>query len=232
MGKTIVEVANKRGHNLISIIDNANDWDKNESFLKSADVVFEFTKPDSAPDNILKCFNFNLPVVCGTTGWLDKFENIKNECINKGKTLFYSSNFSIGVNILMELNRQLAIIMNNFSQYIVNIEETHHIHKLDSPSGTAIVLAKDIIKKIQRLKDYNTGKSGNSQLLDIISYREDEIAGIHNIIYESDVDIIELKHTAKNRKGLAEGAVLAAEWVQNRRGGVYSMYDLLGFGSM
>ena len=230
MGKAINEIAKKRGHHLVDIIDNENDWIYKAASIKIADVAFEFTQPKAAPTNILKCFSANIPVVCGTTGWLNEYDKIKEKCLKENQSLFISSNFSIGVNIVMEINKQLAILMNNFTEYDVKIQETHHIHKLDAPSGTAIMLANDIIKHITRKKAKNYGKSNNQELLNIESFRENEIIGIHNIIYESETDIIELKHTAKNRNGLAIGAVIAAEWLIGKKG-IFQMYDLLGFGN-
>jgi 4-hydroxy-tetrahydrodipicolinate reductase len=230
MGKAIEEVAYRKGHNLLCCIDNKDDWSKNENLIKSANIAFEFTQPDTAVDNIKRCFSYNLPVVCGTTGWFNHLEEIKNLCISTGNTLFFAGNFSIGVNIMMEVNKQLAEIMNKMPQYDVIIEETHHIHKLDAPSGTALLLADDIYNLIDRLNICSTSKNDRPKKIDIMSYREGEIAGIHNVIYESEFDKIELKHTSKNRKGLAQGAVIAAEWVIDKKG-FYTMFDMIGFGN-
>lgn len=230
MGKAVDEAACNKGHKLIGVIDNESDWLSAKDILKSADIAFEFTQPEKAVANIKRCFEYKLPVVCGTTGWFEELDKIKTLCVDTENALFFAGNFSIGVNIIMEINRQLADIMNNMPQYNVMIEETHHIHKLDAPSGTAVILANDILSKIKRLNNISTLKTNVSENIDVISYREGEVTGIHNIIYNSNVDKIELKHTSKNRQGLAQGAVIAAEWLLGKKG-VFSMYDLLGFGN-
>jgi 4-hydroxy-tetrahydrodipicolinate reductase len=218
MGREIEKIALQRGHEIVSIIDldNQEDFDSTE-FLFSAEVAIEFTRPETAFANYQKCFERNIPVVAGTTGWLKHLDEVKKECKKNNQTFFYASNYSIGVNIFFAVNRQLAKIMNQFPQYDVSMEEVHHIHKLDAPSGTAITLAEDVVKNIGRKSLEN---------LPIRSIREGEVPGIHEVIYESDADTISIKHDAKNRTGFALGAVLAAEFTKGKTG-FLTMNDLL-----
>jgi 4-hydroxy-tetrahydrodipicolinate reductase len=228
MGHAIEEIAGERGHTIVSIIDvdNQNDFDSPQ-FL-SADVAIEFSQPQSAFANYLKCFERNIPVVAGTTGWLTHWEEVKNFCTEGNHTFFYASNYSIGVNIFFAVNKYLAKIMNNFPSYNVRMEEIHHIHKLDSPSGTGITLAEQIIEKSTRKKQWKEGLEGADDDLMINAIREGEVPGIHEIIYESDVDVINIRHSAKSRKGFAFGAVLAAEFIKGKKG-FLSMNDMLDF---
>ncbi|MCL1934043.1 MAG: 4-hydroxy-tetrahydrodipicolinate reductase [Candidatus Azobacteroides sp.] len=228
MGHAIEEIANDRGHTIVSVIDVDNQYDFDSPQFLSADVAIEFSQPRSAFTNYLKCFERNIPVVAGTTGWLARWDEIKNLCVEGNHTFFYASNYSIGVNIFFALNKYLAKIMNNFPTYDVRIEEVHHIHKLDSPSGTAITLAEHILENINRKKQWREDSGGTNEDLPILSKREGEVAGIHEIIYESDADTIRIQHDAKNRKGFALGAVLAAEFVQGKKG-FLSMNDMLDF---
>jgi 4-hydroxy-tetrahydrodipicolinate reductase len=228
MGKEIEKTALERNHEIGLIVDIANTHDLNEKKLSKVDVALDFSTPDSAYGNILACFAANTPIVCGTTGWLDKYEQVVNICKEKNQTFFYATNFSLGVNIFFSLNKHLARIMNNFSQYDVMIEEIHHIHKLDAPSGTAITLARDIIELIGRKKQWELNQASVDTALKITAIREDEVPGTHIITYDSAVDSIEIKHAAKNRKGLALGAVLAAEFIKGKKG-CFTMHDLLGF---
>ncbi|MBN2891572.1 MAG: 4-hydroxy-tetrahydrodipicolinate reductase [Bacteroidales bacterium] len=225
MGKEVIKMALERGHELVHVfdVDNINEFTAEN--LQKTDVVFEFTQPESAFDNITKCLDAGVPCICGTTGWLDKMEIVKKRCTDEEKTFFYASNFSIGVNILFEINKKLAQLMNNYSNYDVSIEETHHIHKLDAPSGTAIYIANQIISEIDRKNSWKLDQANNKEIK-INAVREDEVPGTHTVIYDSDVDFIEIKHSAKNRRGLAFGAVLAAEYVQNKKG-FFTMQDLL-----
>lgn len=227
MGKEVIKLARERGHEVVDIFDIDNINEMNVEKLKKADVVFEFTTPDAAFDNISMCMDAGVPCVSGTTGWLDKLDLLKLRCNQEGRTLFYSSNFSIGVNILFRINRILAKIMNKYPDYDVRIEETHHIHKLDAPSGTAINIAQQIIDELDRKNDWKLNAS-ESDVINVVSHREGEIPGIHEVIYESDIDIISIKHSAKNRRGLALGAVLAAEFVKDKNG-FFTMDDLLKF---
>ena len=228
MGHAIEKIATDRGHSVVSVIDIDNQSDFDSPQFLSADVAIEFSQPQSAFDNYLKCFERNIPVVAGTTGWLAQLDEIKNRCIEKNQTFFYASNYSLGVNIFFALNKYLAKIMSNFPAYDVSIEEIHHIHKLDSPSGTAITLAEHIMDNIYRKKRWKEGSEGADDDLLIHSQREGEVPGAHEIIYESDVDVIRIQHSAKNRKGLALGAVVAAEFVKGKKG-FLSMNDMLDF---
>jgi 4-hydroxy-tetrahydrodipicolinate reductase len=235
MGKTIEKILIERDHSIVSIIDIDNQEDFESEAFKSADVAIEFSFPSAAYQNYLKCFAANIPVVAGTTGWLEHLEEIKNICERERKTFFYAPNFSLGVNIFFAMNKYLAKLMDNFPQYDVSISETHHIHKLDAPSGTAITLAEDIIKQIERKKRWTDESRANTQVrpyqnddLVIEAIREGEVPGIHDIVYNSDVDFIQIKHSSKSRMGLALGAVLAAEFTVGKKG-FLGMNDLLQF---
>jgi 4-hydroxy-tetrahydrodipicolinate reductase len=219
MGREVEKIALERGHEIVSIIDldNQEDFDSLE-FLFSAEVAIEFTRPETAVSNYRKCFERNIPVVAGTTGWRHELEVIKKECEGKKQTFFYASNYSIGVHVFFAINRHLAKMMNNFPQYDVYMEEIHHIHKLDSPSGTGIVLAEGILENIDRKNQWKEGKAENPGDLLIRSKREGEVVGIHEVVYESDADTIHIRHHAKNRRGLALGAVLAAEFIKGKTG--------------
>lgn len=228
MGQTIERIAKERGHEIVAIIDLNNQADFESEAFKSAEVAIEFTAPAVAMDNYKKCFAAGVKVVSGTTGWLDQVEVVKEACANQGQTFFYSSNYSIGVNIFFALNKYLAKIMNKFENYNVNVAETHHIHKLDAPSGTAITLAEDIIHEIDRKKRWSLGKQDQESDLQINAFREGEVPGIHEIKYNSPVDYITIKHSAYSREGFALGAVLAAEYTASHTG-FLSMSDLLKF---
>jgi 4-hydroxy-tetrahydrodipicolinate reductase len=231
MGREIEKIALQRGHEIVCTIDiNEEDKFQTDSF-RSADVAIEFTSPKSALSNYRNAFAADVPVVSGTTGWLEHLDEIIKECEVNGKTFFYASNFSLGVNLFFALNNYLAKLMNRFTDYDVSMEETHHIHKLDAPSGTAITLAEDIISNIDRksgwiLDDNNTTDSTGHDLK-IKSFREGEVPGIHTVIYESEADIIKITHDAKSRKGFALGAVLAAEFTKGKKG-FLGMKDMLG----
>ena len=227
MGQEIEKIAVERGHEIVSIIDINNQKDFESDAFKKADIAIEFTGPTTAYNNYQKCFAANIPVVSGSTGWLDKLAEVKKACA-EGKTLFWSSNFSLGVNIFFAVNRYLAKIMNEFPSYDVRMEEVHHIHKLDTPSGTAITLAEDILKNIKRKKKWVKEIELADTELAIRSVRKGEVPGIHEIIYESNADIIYIKHEAKNRKGFALGAVLAAEFTKGKSG-FLSMDDIFKF---
>ena len=228
MGKTIEEIALSRGHEIVCKIDITETGSFDSPEFDSADMVIEFTAPNAAFGNYLKCFEHNKPVVSGTTGWLDKMPQIKQMCADGKQTFFYSSNFSLGVNIFFEINRQLARIMNQFSNYDVSMTETHHIHKLDAPSGTAISLANGIIDNLDRKNSWTLAPEQRPDAVDITALREGEVPGIHTIKYDSDVDFIEITHSAKSRRGFAFGVVLAAEFTLGKKG-LLSMKDMLGF---
>jgi len=205
MGKTIEQIAIQRGHQIVSIIDINNAEDIYSEAFKSADAAIEFTTPATAFNNYMKCFEVGVPVVSGTTGWLDRIGEIKEKCEKEGKTFFYASNFSIGVNIFFAMNKYLAKIMNNFPSYDVKMTEVHHIHKLDAPSGTAITLAEGILENIDRKDRWTLENAESATDLPIHAIREGEVPGIHEITYESDVDTISIKHDAKSRAGFALG---------------------------
>lgn len=228
MGKTIEQIARSRGHEIVSIIDINNPQDFESAAFKSAEVAIEFTTPATAFDNYMKCFAAGVPVVSGTTGWLEHLDEIKQMCKEKGKTFFYASNFSVGVNIFFAVNKYLAKIMNNFPSYDVRMTETHHIHKLDAPSGTAITLAEGIVENIDRKSRWTLETAESPADLPIHAIREGEVPGIHEIIYESEADTISIKHDAKSRAGFALGAVIAAEFTAGKKG-FLGMNDLFHF---
>ena len=233
MGHIIEQIAVQRGHTIVAAIDVNNTDSFDSEAFRSADVAIEFTTPATAFDNYQKCFAAGVPVVSGTTGWLEHLGEIKRQCKEEGKTFFYASNFSIGVNIFFAVNKYLAKLMNSFPAYDVNMTEVHHIHKLDAPSGTGITLAEGIMEEISRKKQWRLAKDGEPQFdagkpedLIIHALREGEVPGIHEIRYESDVDSITIKHDAKSRAGFALGAVLAAEFTAGKKG-FLGMNDLL-----
>ncbi len=228
MGKTIEQIALNRGHQIVSIVDINNPEEFQSANFKSADVAIEFTTPATAFDNYMKSFAAGVPVVSGTTGWLDRIGEIKEKCEKEGKTFFYASNFSIGVNIFFALNKYLAKIMNNFPSYNISMTETHHIHKLDAPSGTAITLAEGIIENVDRKDRWTLETAEQPTDLPIHAIREGEVPGIHEVTYESDVDYISIKHDAKSRAGFALGTVVAAEFTAGKKG-FLGMDDMLKF---
>ena len=228
MGKTIEQIALSRGHQIVSIVDINNPEEFQSVNFKSADVAIEFTTPATAFDNYMKSFAAGVPVVSGTTGWLDRISEIKEKCEKEGKTFFYASNFSIGVNIIFALNKYLAKIMNNFPSYNISMTETHHIHKLDAPSGTAITLAEGILENVDRKERWTLETAEQPTDLPIHAIREGEVPGIHEVTYESDVDYISIKHDAKSRAGFALGAVVAAEFTAGKKG-FLGMNDMLKF---
>lgn len=225
MGKEIESAAREKGHNIVAFIDNISDWEKQADLLKTANVAIEFSIPSSAPDNILRCFEKNLPVVSGTTAWLTRMDEIKNICFRQRQAFFYAPNFSIGVNVFFEVNRRLAQLMKDFPDYEISISETHHVLKADAPSGTAIRLADDIVAEIEHKKGW-TGQEPDNEKIAIASIREGNITGSHTVTYESAFDKIEISHDAKSRKGFALGAVMAAEWIIGKKG-CFGMSDLL-----
>ena len=241
MGKEIERIARSRGHEIVSIIDLDNQQDFTSEAFRSADVAIEFTNPQAAYGNYLRAFEAGVKVVSGSTGWLkDHGDEVRRLCTEGGKTLFWSSNFSLGVAIFSAVNKYLARIMNQFPEYDVTMEETHHIHKLDAPSGTAITLAEGIVENLDRKTRWVKGTllapdgtlSGTTQCapeeLPISSVRRDEVPGIHSIRYDSAADSITITHDAKNRGGFALGAVLAAEYTAQHTG-LLTMEDLFPF---
>jgi 4-hydroxy-tetrahydrodipicolinate reductase len=228
MGKMIEQIARERGHEIVSIIDIDNQQDFDSPEFASADVAIEFTNPTVAYDNYLKAWARGVKVVSGSTGWLkDHGDDVRQACTAGGKTLFWASNFSIGVAIFSAVNRYLAKIMNQFPQYDVEMEETHHVHKLDHPSGTAITLAEEIVENIDR-KEAWAEDTTDPKLLRVDHIRRGEVAGIHTIRYDSDADIITITHDAHSRKGFALGAVLAAEYTKDHEG-LLTISDMFKF---
>lgn len=228
MGKEIEQIAISRGHEIVSIIDIDNRNDFESDAFRSADVAIEFTNPSIAVANYKQCFEAGIPVVSGTTGWLKDMDEVRSLCESNGNTLFWSSNFSVGVNIFFALNKYLAKLMNRFPEYNVSMEEVHHTQKLDAPSGTAITLAEGILANLDRKEAWVKEKEIQSTDLAIASIRRGTVPGIHEITYESSADIITIKHDAKSRKGFALGAVLAAEFAKNKKG-FLTMDDLFVF---
>ena len=227
MGHAIEQIALQRGHEIVSVIDVNNQEDFTSDAFKSADVAIEFSMPAVAMDNYRRAFAAGVPVVSGTTGWLEHLPEIKEAC-KAGQTFFYASNFSLGVNIFFALNKYLAKIMNDFPAYDVRMVETHHVHKLDAPSGTAITLAEGLIDNIERKNKWVEGKEPAEDEIGICSVREGEVPGIHTVIYESDVDTISITHDAKSRMGFALGAVIAAEFTCGKKG-FLTMQDMLKY---
>ena len=241
MGKEIERIALQRGHTIVSVIDKDNRQDFDSEAFRNADVAIEFTAPTAAYDNCMKAFAAGVKVVSGSTGWMSEHgEEMKRLCREEGRTLFWASNFSIGVAIFSAVNNYLARIMDNFPGYDVSMSETHHVHKLDAPSGTAITLAEGILENLKRKTAWVKGTltapdgsvSGTTDCqpdeLPISSIREGEVPGIHSIRYESEADTITITHDAKNRKGFALGAVLAAEFTATHEG-FLGMNDLFKF---
>jgi len=224
MGKEIEAIALERGHTIVAKINTANAH-LAESELRKADAAIEFSTPHTVLANIRHCFKTKTPVVVGTTGWYEHFEAIKMECLIDNHALLYATNFSLGVNLFFKLNTYLASLMNKYPSYEVSMEEIHHIHKLDKPSGTAITLAEQIIGQIERKQRWSLTEDASDTVY-IKDIREGEVPGTHSITYHSAVDDIEITHTAHNRKGFALGAVIAAEFIYNKKG-IFTMQDLI-----
>jgi 4-hydroxy-tetrahydrodipicolinate reductase len=225
MGKAIEQIAIAKGHEIVARFDAKGI---NIEQLKLADVAIEFSKPEAAVENIKTCFGAKIPIICGTTGWLHQKEEVLQAIKRNENTFLYASNFSIGVNLFFAVNKYVANLMNTYTQYDVRMEEIHHTAKLDAPSGTAISIANDILKNLDRKTKWTSEKSNNLSDLHIASSREDPAPGTHSVFYDSDIDTIEIKHTAHSREGFASGAVLAAEWIIGKKG-LFSMNDVLGF---
>jgi 4-hydroxy-tetrahydrodipicolinate reductase len=226
MGHAIEEIAVSRGHEIVLRVSTKNLEDNTVSNIQKADVAIEFSRPEIAFNNLTQCLDAGVPVVCGTTGWLNRFEEIKKYCAEKKGALLYASNFSIGVNIFFELNKRLAQLMSAQQEYEVSMEEIHHTHKKDSPSGTAISLAEQILDILPVKKKWVNQVPTDPSELGILSRRIDPAPGTHKVMYHSEVDDIEIIHTAHSRKGFALGAVLAAEFLKGKSG-VFSMADVL-----
>ena len=235
MGRIIEQIALDRGHQIVLRIDAFNPEELTAENLQKADVAIDFSTPASVLNNIDRCFEAGISIVVGTTGWYGKLQEVKNKCDSGNKSLLYASNFSVGVNVFFHINKVLARIMNQYSQYEVQVEEIHHTQKLDSPSGTAMTIAEEIIDQLARKNEWVNELVGDNeevvlkpeQLL-IESHRMEEVPGTHTVIYSSEVDEIEIKHTAHSRTGFALGAVLAAEWMKDRKG-FYNITDMFDF---
>lgn len=222
MGKIIEEIALKRGHEIVAKLNET----PNSENLNHPDVAIEFSQPEVAFENIKNCLQLNVPVICGTTGWLNQKPEIEKIASENETAFLYGSNFSLGVNLFFELNEKLALLMKNFDEYNCQLEEIHHTHKKDAPSGTAISVAEGIIKQNPKFTSWKLDETQKNEL-GIFAIREDEVPGTHSVFYRSEVDEIEIKHTAFNRNGFALGAVIAAEWIQGKKGN-FSMKDVLG----
>jgi len=227
MGHAIEEIAVAKGHEIVLRVGIENVEDFTLNAVQQADVAIEFTGPHSAAENITKCLDAGVPVVCGSTGWLGELQTIKDFCLANNGAFLYASNFSVGVNIFFELNTYLAKLMAPHNDYDVVLEEIHHTQKRDAPSGTAITLAEQVLAHIKSKKQWVNHISDNENELEIISERIDPAPGTHKVKYTSAIDDIEIIHTAHNRKGFAGGAVLAAEFLHDKKG-IYSMKDVLG----
>jgi 4-hydroxy-tetrahydrodipicolinate reductase len=228
MGKAIEQIALEKGHTIALKIDLDNAADLNAPNAAKVDVAIEFTGPHSAVNNLYKCFELGIPVVCGSTGWLAEWENVKAACEKANGTLVYASNYSIGVNLFFEINKQLAKLMNNYPEYDVTMKEIHHTEKKDAPSGTAITLAEQVIAELNRKEKWVLDNATERTMVPIVAERIDPAPGTHHVLYESSVDNIEIIHTAHNRTGFAGGAVKAAEFAVGKKG-IFGMKEVLGF---
>lgn len=229
MGKEIEKIALKKGHE-IGLKVTSDNAEFSPSELLGMDVAIEFSRPEFAVSNIKKCFEANVPVVVGTTGWYEDLEEVETICIARNQTLLYATNFSIGVNLFFKLNTQLAQLMTLYPEYKVEVEEIHHTQKLDAPSGTGISIAEQIIENHSLKHKWINENSSREEELSIVSKRLDEVPGTHSVFYRSEIDEIEIKHTAHNRSGFANGALLAGEWLAKHKDGIYSMQDVLEIG--
>lgn len=227
MGKAIESIVLEKGHQIVLKIDINNAEEFSQENISKADVAIEFTGPHSAFNNVMKCLELGIPVVCGSTGWLEHWEEAKIFCQKQNGSLLYASNYSIGVNLFFEINKYVAQLMSKHTEYNVELEEIHHTQKKDAPSGTAITLAEQVLSFINQKKQWVNEPSNNLKDLEIVSKRIDPAPGTHTIKYTSSVDDIEIIHTAHNRIGFAGGAVLAAEFLQNKKG-IFGMKDVLG----
>lgn len=225
MGREIEKICIDRGHS-IELRVSSKDVDFDDDALRVVDVAIEFSTPESAIDNIQKCIESQTPVVVGTTGWYNHFNTVSKQVEKADSALFYATNFSVGVNVFFEINKKLAELMKGYSEYDVEVEETHHTEKKDAPSGTAITIAEGILTKLNNKKQWVNEASDNKDDLSVVSHRVPDVPGTHIVKYTSDIDDIEIKHTAHNRSGFAMGAVLAAEWILGKKG-VFTMNDLL-----
>ena len=229
MGKAIEAIATDRGHEIVLKIDKDNRSEITIDDIKKADVVIEFSTPETAVENCLFAMDAGVPVICGSTGWLNEWEKVTQHCKEKNGAFLYASNFSVGVNIFFALNEHLAKLMSAHKEYQVSMEEIHHTEKKDAPSGTAITIANQILKERNDYTKWISGESKEKTDLSIISHRIDPAPGTHSVLYDSEIDRIEITHTAHSRRGFALGAVLAAEFLKDKSG-IFSMKDVLQIG--
>tara|TARA_B100001248_G_scaffold262469_1_gene258658 strand:- start:2165 stop:2872 length:708 start_codon:yes stop_codon:yes gene_type:complete len=225
MGRLIEKKAKERNHLIINILDS-QDW--NIENLKGCDMAIDFSTPDSVINNIRKSFEMGIPIIVGTTGWNQHFQKVKDWCKNYNGAILSASNFSLGVNVFFEINRHLSKIMNNYPSYNIHLNETHHVEKQDSPSGTAITTAEIILSYIDKYKNWDISNSKSENIIPIIAKRESDVSGIHEVVYENFIDEIKVSHKAKNREGFALGALIAAEFLLDKKG-FYTMEDVLKF---
>jgi len=228
MGRAIEKVLLERGHTVTLTVDVDNVCDLNPGRLNGVDVAIEFSTPDTAYDNVTRCLENGIPVVCGTTAWTDRLEEAKTLCRARGGAFFYASNYSVGVNIFFKINERLAQSMNRFGDFDVTVEETHHTRKRDAPSGTAITIADGILRNIDRKKSWTLGTTTVAEELEVSAIRRGIVPGTHTVTWEAPEEQITMTHTVKSRNVLAEGAVLAAEFICGKKG-FFTMDDLLGF---
>jgi len=226
MGKEIEAIALSRGHTITLKVSSENATTYSLEELKKADVAIEFSTPEAVVSNINKCFEASVPIIVGTTGWHKNLDEVIQKCNEKNQTLFHASNYSIGVNLFFKLNEYLAKLMNKYPDYNASMEEIHHVHKKDSPSGTAITLANKIIAHLEKKLKWVNESASEENELEIVSKRIDEIPGTHTVTYGSDIDEISISHIAHSRKGFALGAVIAAEWTKGKKG-IFGMDDLM-----
>ncbi len=227
MGRQVEEILQRQGHDIVTVIDNEEEWDERMAQFRTADAAIDFSVPSSAVPNMYRAFESHVPIVVGTTGWLPRMDEVTARCRECDGSLVYGSNFSIGANLFMQLNRFLASFMNNQPQYSAEIEETHHVMKKDAPSGTAIRLAADIVKAVDRLDGWKpAGESAGEEFLPVVSHRVGTVPGTHLVSWKSEVDDIRIVHEAHSRKGFAEGAVKAACWLL-RHPGIHDFQDIV-----
>jgi len=226
MGKEIEQIALSRKHNIVLKVDEHNAATVTKEQLKQADVAIEFSTPHTVIGNISRCFEAGLPIVVGATGWYDKFEEIKSKCLQEKQSLFYATNYSIGVNLFWKITEQMAKLMNGYPDYEASMQEIHHVHKLDKPSGTAITTAEKLLAQQKQKNKWSIDPAHQKNELFIDVLRQDEVPGTHSVYYKSEIDEITLTHIAYNRKGFAMGAVIAAEFLKGKKG-IYTMSDLV-----
>ncbi len=227
MGKAIEGIAQKRGHEIVLRISSTNLHELTDANLKKADIAIEFSNPESAEQNVRMCIDAGVNVICGSTGWGDALPEVRRLAQEKGVGFLHATNFSVGVNIFFEVNKLLASLMNEWNEYDVAVEETHHVHKKDAPGGTAITITEQIIDNLVRKNAWKLNGDSSDDVIPVTAHRIDEVPGTHKVTYSSQIDSIDIIHTAHSREGFAKGAVLAAEFI-NGKSGIFTMKDVLG----